>query len=355
MDLRMVVLSGTPREMGQQHGEALRDAAQAMCHTRLDLAAHAAAQLTPSRDLNWCLDLAAACVAPVAEYAPAVYEEWAGIAEAAGLTLPQMVIGNGWTDFADLLRRRGTEGPHECTSVAFWGAKTGGPLYVAQSWDMSPTARPYLVLVDRRPARGPRSLCLTTAGCLSLIGMNECGIATGNTNLTPGDARPGVHYLALLHHVLAQTTMADAVAALEDAPRLSGHYYYLGGPGGEFVGLETSGTTTERMATPADWYAHANHYLGPAMLASGLTTPGTGNTVARLERMRELALAADEVTPAKIRTMLADHAPENPICRHDTNPASAASLAAVVQAPQTRELWVTAGNACKNQTKYYTL
>lgn len=354
MALRNLQLSGSPAVMGQQHGEELRAEVQAMCQTRLELAAKAAARLTPARDLAWCLELAAECVQPVADYAPDVYAEWAGIAAGAGLTLPEMVIGNGWTDYRDLLQSRG-EAPHECTSVAFWGERTGGPLYVAQTWDMSPTARPYLLLVDRRPTAGLRTVGLTTAGCLSLIGMNEAGVCAGNTNLVPTDARPGVHYLALLHQALTQPTFAAAVAAIADATRLSGHYYYLGGPQGEFVGLETSGTRAERMTTPVDWYAHTNHYLGAAMLGSGLTTPGSANSVARLDRMTTLAADAGPMDPAGILGLLSDHEGEHPICRHTADPASWASLAAVVQCPEARKLWIAAGNPCDNAAIEYHL
>jgi isopenicillin-N N-acyltransferase like protein len=357
MPLLALNLSGTPTEMGRQHGEELREQVQAMCRTRLDLAARAAAKLAPPRDLDWCLGMAAECVQPVADYAPDVFAEWAGVAAAAGLTVPEMVIGNGWTDYVDLLRQRGAAAAHGCTSVAFWGERAAGGLtYVAQTWDMSPSARPYLVLVRRRPSASPGSLCLTTAGCLSLIGMNEAGVAIGNTNLVPTDARPGVHYLALIHHALAQTTLDAAARAITEAPRLSGHYYYLGGPEGQFVGLETSGGTWEECATRDGWFVHTNHYLGKGMLGSALVTPAGDNSLARAERAAELALELPEpLGPRDILQILSDHRGEHPICRHTEDPADAASLAAVVQCPQQRKLWVAAGNPCVSEAEEYNV
>ena len=64
MPLRTISLSGSPREMGRQYGEELRAEAQAMAQTRLDLALHAAQEISPTLDLDWCLALAAAVLCP---------------------------------------------------------------------------------------------------------------------------------------------------------------------------------------------------------------------------------------------------------------------------------------------------
>lgn len=356
MALYELELSGTPAEMGRQHGEALREPVQAMCHTRLALAAAAAAKLSPPRDLAWCLDLAAQCVDPVARYSPDVYAEWSGIAEAAGLTLPEMVIGNGWTDFADLLHRAGGAEAHGCTFVAFTGDRTAdGCTYAAQTWDMSPSAGPYLVLVRRRPSNGPASIGMTTAGCLSLIGLNEAGIAIGNTNLVPNDARPGVHYLALIHQALAQTSPAAALSAIVDAERLSGHFYYLAGPDGQVQSIETTAERHQCLQPENGVLVHTNHYLAPAF-APEVFPPPSASSAARQARMT--ALVAERRTPVgplDIQRLLSDHAGDWPICRHCEDPASWATLAAVITCPQAGKLWIAAGNPCENQAKAYSL
>ena len=355
MSLRSVSLTGAPREMGRQFGEELRAEAQAMARTRLDLALQAAQEVSPRLDLDWCLSLAAECVPYLEQYAPAVYQEFVGIAEGAGLTLPQMVIGNGWTDYGDLLRRRGIEEIGGCTSLAVGGDLTAGHrTFVAQTWDMSPTARPYLVMVKRQPQAGPATLSLTTAGCLSLIGLNEAGIAVGNTNLLPTDARPGVHYLAIIHNVLAQSSFESARRAIIEGPRLSGHYYYLAGPGGEFCGIETSATRHQVIEPTLGVYVHTNHYLGKVMLDSGLTTPPKANSRARQQRMEELTgKLHGGVSAETIRSLLSDHGGENPICRHTDDPASWASVAAAVISPEQRRMWARAGNPCQGEMQEY--
>ncbi len=351
MPLRTVELAGTPLAMGRQYGEALREEARAMVGTRLELAAQAAAELQPARDLQWCLDVAADAVPALEAYSPPVYQELQGIAEATGLSLPELVIGNGWTDVRDLLKARGAS--HNCTSIAAGAPLTAdGHTLVAQTWDMNHSAAPYLVVVRRRPDDGPRTLSLTTAGCLSLIGMNEDGLAIGNTNLTPTDARPGVFYLALIHEALRQRTLDRAVAAITEACRMSGHYYYLADAADQFVGLETMATRYAVMSLTDGRICHTNHYLDQAQVASGMTTAPGASSLSRQERGSELlAGLRGDVDDTSLSQVLSDHRGENCICRHVHEDTPWASLAAVVMEPATREVWVWDGPPCEGDVQ----
>ncbi|MEI6500579.1 MAG: C45 family peptidase [Armatimonadota bacterium] len=362
MSLATITLTGSPTQMGQQHGEELREAVQGMIQTRVDLAASAAARAHPRFSLQWCLNLAEESLLHLQRFSLPVYNELAGIAEGALLTMPEMVIGNGWTDFKDLLALRvhadqSEEEVNECTSVVVGGALTeDGHTYLAQTWDMNVSAGQYMLLVRREPDEGPRSLSFTTAGCLSLIGLNDAGIAIGNTNLAPIDARPGVFYLALIHQALAQRSFEEATEAITRAQRMSGHYYYLGGSYGEFMGIETTGTRHELVIPRLGTYVHTNHYLEPALLASGFATAAGPNTIGRQEGMERLAgdlSPGTEIT--QITRMLMDHDGLQPICRHCDRPEGAATLGAAVLCPQSRTIWVTAGNPCENPFESHSL
>ena len=355
MSLRMITLAGTPLEMGRQHGEQLPREGREMITTRLRLASEAAQKVAPRFDEARRLALADECVPYLRQYSPAVYEEFMGMAEALELSPAELVIGNGWTDFSDLLSRRTREALHECTSVALFGEMTAdGRTYVAQTWDMNVTAGPYMVLVRREPEDGPVSLSLTTAGCLSLIGINEAGIAVGNTNLAPCDARAGVFYLALIHEALAQTDFGRAVDCITRARRLSGHYYYLGGPEGQFCGIETTGERHQVVQPERRYYAHTNHYLERGLM-DGPATAG-GNSQGRLARMTALAEGLEGgVTVEDMGGLLRDHEGEHPICRHCDEPTGAATLGAAVMCPQARTIWAVAGNPCEGDFEAHQL
>lgn len=362
MSLRIITLTGSPREMGLQHGEEMRAEVQAMIETRVDLAAQAAARAGMRFDLKWCLDLAAESLPHLQRYSLPVYSELSGIADGAGLTLPEMIIGNGWTDFKDLLAMRvhgeqSEDDTNECTSVVVGGNLTAdGYTYLAQTWDMNVSAGRHVLLVRRQPAEGPASLSLTTAGCLSLIGMNEEGLAVGNTNLAPLDARPGVFYLALIQQALAQQAFEDAVAAISTAHRMSGHYYYVGGPHGEFMGIETTATRHELIVPRLGTYAHTNHYRQERLIATGLTSAPGANTVGRQVQMERLAgVLCEGATVTDISHLLTNHDGDQPICRHNDDPRGAATLGAVVLCPQSRTLWAAGGNPCLGQFEEHLL
>lgn len=361
MPLETITLTGTAREMGLQHGEQLREAVQGMIRTRVELAVEAAARAHPRFDRQWCLNLAEESLPLLQRYSLPVFNELQGLAEGAQLTLPELVIGNGWTDFKDLLALRvhadqAEEEINECTSVVVGGnLMADGRTYLAQTWDMNVSAGQYMLLVRREPSDGPRTLSLTTAGCLSLIGLNEHGLAVGNTNLAPLDARPGIFYLALIHQALAQRTFEDATEAITRAQRMSGHYYYLGGSYGEFMGLETTAARHEIIIPPLGTYVHTNHYLQPALLATGLTTEAGPNTLGRQAQMEKLAAALPgELDRDDLTRLLRDHDGPQPVCRHNDNPSGAATLGAAILCPQSLTLWVTAGNPCENDFESFS-
>lgn len=349
MPVATIELHGTPYEMGRQFGEELREPAQMMVNTRLELAAAAAAALAPPRKPDWCLDLAAEALPHVEQYSPEVYQELSGIAEGAGMTLPELVIGNGWTDFKDLMETRAAS--NNCTSSVVEGTHTAdGHTYLAQTWDMNVSAGPYVLVVRRKPADGPETISLTTAGCLSLIGLNEHGIAIGNTNLTPTDARPGVFYLAVIHEALRQPSLDRAVEAVTSAHRMSGHYYYLGDAHERFVGVETTAARHATVAAANGRYAHTNHYLTDELLATGLAVPSGANSEGRLSRcLAMLEGLAEGVTVTELSQILGDHAGEHPLCRHAEPGGLHATLAGSVICPARREMWVWQGNPCLSE------
>ncbi len=343
MPIEIITLAGTPHEIGGHHGELLAAGAAAMCETRIDLCLRAA----PTLSRDDLLALAGESLPVFADFAPDTYAEFCGIAEGAGLAREALLIGNGYTDFVDLVRRH-AGGPSECTSFAV-GPIAAGPerCYVGQTWDMNAGAFPHVVAFRRLPTTGPASLTMTTAGCLSLVGMNECGIAIGNTNLVPHDARAGVMYLGLIHTVLAQTSFEPAVNTITRAPRMSGHYYYVAGPRGEFAGIETTALRHTILHPDArGLFAHANHYTDPALSAYvGETTP-SANSVAREARMWELIPTVPHTGGlAALTQLLTDH--EVPLCRHAEGIAEVRTCSAALMSPADGVIRMTKGNPCE--------
>jgi isopenicillin-N N-acyltransferase-like protein len=345
MPINLIDLAGTPREMGRQHGELLADGARAMCEARIELSLRAGQGL--SRDD--VLALARPSLPVFADFAPEPYAEFQGIAQGAGLSEEELLIGNGYTDVADLVRQTAAA-PSECTAFQVASSASGdGRSYLGQTWDMNASAFPHVVAFRRAPASGPASVTMTTAGCLSLVGVNECGIAIGNTNLVPRDATDGVMYLAIIHTVLAQSTFEGAVEVVTDVPRMSGHFYYLGGPGGELLGIETTAKRHSFLRpTDAGILAHANHYTDPGLAAYTGQGTLTGNSPTREARMWELLnVGLGRHEGASLTMILADH--EAPICRHESPGDEARTCSAAIMCPSTRTIRMTKGYPCEEE------
>jgi isopenicillin-N N-acyltransferase-like protein len=357
--MRQLVLEGTPYEMGLAHGRALREEVHALAEERLRLSLQRAAEAGRPAMPAAALALARQFLPLQERWSPAVHAEFRGIAEGAEIAPERLLIGNGYTDFVDVLRRTPLASEHseECT-VFYVGpaASRDGRSYVGQTWDMHATAEPFVLTLLRRPVDGPATLGVTTAGCLSLIGLNAHGIGCGNSNLVPTDARPGIIYLALLHAALAQARWEEACAVIRDAPRASGHNYYLAGPGGAFVDVETTAEETEMLRPETPIYVHTNHYQSPrllplqAPLAPGSTSPH------RERRLRaRLEARAGALDPETLRDCLADHdGGPGPVCVHDLGDGGK-SCAAVVLCPETRELWARVGNPCAGPLARFAL
>lgn len=345
MPAEIIELTGSPEAMGRQHARTCPDAARAMVQARVDLALQGMAEAGVEPDRHRCLRLAAAHLPVQERWAPEVHAEFMALAEGLEVSPAELLIGNGYTDFIDVLRAEVAEGAG-CTSFIATGQATAdGLTYVGQSWDMHVFAEPHMRVFRRRPERGPGWVTLTTAGCLSLIGLSEAGIAVGNTNVVPTDAKPGAMYLAMIHQALRAGEPLAARAAITDAPRASGHYYYLADAEGHAWGIETTGTRHAQLAVPDGLLVHANHYHDPD-LAQLSRAPAGENTRAREElldgflRPKLGALTLEDM----ITGLRLDEGP-HPICRPpNDDPTGFTTCAAAVICPQRRTIWLAPGN-----------
>ena len=362
--LEIIELSGTPFAMGREHGRRLAEAIHRLAEERLRIAMAFTLAHGARASRQRCLALAHEHLPYHEAFSPAAFAEWQGIAEGADISLAEVFFANALTDFQDVLWQYtgagvravasgGDNEVHGCTSFAVDAAATAGSVpYIGQTWDMHASAEDYVAVFRRRPDDAPASLTVSTAGCLSLVGVNEAGIAVGNNNLRPTDARPGVIYLAMLHEALRQDSPHRAKAAITDAHRASGHNYVGAAATGERWNIETTATRFALVDIDTPTYAHANHYLAEDLRP--LEEPGLDRASSqhRLSRLSaRLAEHGAPFTPEVLRRVLADHdgGEELCICRHGQpgDRHSARSCAFVVADPAGAALWVTVGPPCQ--------
>ena len=324
--------------MGRAFGETCRDAIREFYAIRRDIAIDQAWTYGRQRvDEEDVLRVASACIPPIEAHHADGHAEMAGIAEGAGLSLAEIVALNGLTDIRDVLAWKGDlESLGGCSAFITQGDSTrDGALVCGQTWDLATSNMPYVLGVHRRPTDGPETWSLTTAGCLSLIGMNEHAICVGTTNVRTMDARVGVPYLSIIHKALSVEDFDDAVAAAVDVDRTSGHYYYIADAQGSAAAIESTGARVWREDVESGVHVHCNHCLHPDNAAQEGIEP-TSSTLTRTDRLRSLLEEAEgDIDIDFTKRALADE--ENgldAICRDDTNGVS--SNGAVVMVPRQR-------------------
>ena len=354
----IIELSGSPYEMGKQHGELLSDEIRDLSEIRLSLARKFASDHGVTVTVEECLQRASLFLPYHEKYSPEVYAEWQGIADGAQLQLEEVFFANALTDFQDTLWQATNVDVHGCTSFLIGGSATDdGSTLIGQTWDMHASAEPFIRVFRRQPSSGPSSLTMTTSGCLTLIGVNIAGIAVGNNNLRPNDARLGVVYLAMMHQALRETDWRKAVSAITNVDRASGHNYVMAHESGARSNIETTATKVDEIQIDEPWYVHSNHYLSPELIDLEDDTIERGSTEHRLKRLRERFSDNNEpLNPQLLKNLLADHDGGDPlgICRHGTG-HDGRSCAFVVVNPADRCLWVSIGPPCEGAAERYTL
>jgi isopenicillin-N N-acyltransferase-like protein len=126
-------------------------------------------------------------------------EELRGMAQVTGLSLEELLVVGGFTDFVDTLYNVYPKAPtnvtpiDDCTAFLVPDAVTADGLgFFGQTWDMHDTATEFVILLHVDDPDLPEAFVFTTAGCVGQIGMNEHGVCIGINNLVAKDGQIGV-------------------------------------------------------------------------------------------------------------------------------------------------------------------
>ncbi len=264
-------IDGDAEAMGRIHGTAFRTEIQTLTEERMRLC-YDRFWIGEGRATVNPMALAKACWEHQQRYDDLVTAELEGIARAADVPACDLLVTGGFTDFVDALRGGSASGqkpiddPGQCTAVlvAAKVAADGRPL-LAQTWDMHPSATPYIRVLDLRSTDQPAAVVFTVTGCPAMIGVNEHGLAIGINNMVTSDGRPGVMWTSVVRRMLRARNADEALALLNAAPVAGAHHYLL-------LDAESTGYSVERSPTRiAVWslestLAHTNHCLNSELI-----------------------------------------------------------------------------------------
>jgi isopenicillin-N N-acyltransferase like protein len=274
--------------------------------------------------------------------------ELEAIAHGAEVTLGDVMSLNARSE---MLRTAG-EG---CTAIACLPASTRNHhTLLAQNWDLHPSRVAAGVLLRILPDDAPGMLTFAEAGALARCGLNEAGVGvTGNALECEGGTRAGgVPIAALRRRILSCGTIAEALAAVRDAPRGTSVNHLIASAEGVAVACETTVDQVYEVAPEDGLLGHTNHFRAPRAQQE-LVDTGIGlhpDTLPRAERIRELVAARRPTDAADVQEALRDHEghPDS-ICRHATtvDARTWTTLASVVMDLDERRMWLAAGPPCE--------
>jgi isopenicillin-N N-acyltransferase-like protein len=347
----VIDVRGSPRERGQQQGEAARPQILRALNRYREI-------LPQAIKLTWEEgSLEARKFLPYGEQTfPEFVEEIRGIAEGANVPFIEVWTLNCYEGLPE--SRQQVWG---CTSIAVRDDRTAdGHVLLAHNEDWNSVDREDVYLIRGRPNTGPSFIGMTYGPLLVNIGLNAEGIAVAIDSVYPTDGGVGVPRILSSRAVLKARTIGHAIRACVPKLRAGGYSYLLGDPNGELYCVETSATTHDLMYGEDGWLVHTNHYLTPKMRA--LEEPGTySSSNVRMNRARRLVKAQlGQVTVASLQTVLRDHVnfPDS-ICVHE-DPEELPhereqTLISMVMDLSERVMWAAPGPPCEGNYLPYCL
>lgn len=358
-DLRIIEVTGTPRERGRQYGAAAADLIElAIAYYRDAFRAQTGLDwpAVTSYVKQWL---------PLLERdAPHLVDELAGVAEGAHRTFEELLalnvrgemiydLGSGRAHLVD------EEEVDGCTSFLLAGAASGtGHTYVGQNWDWREAAAPTTLILRVVQDPLPTLIMQVEAGQIGRHGASSAGIALNANGLGgPFDDEIGMPQTFIRRMVLDQTGLGDAVQTLvRTKPHIASNAL-LAHRSGYGIDLEITPHGVDWILPEGGAIVHGNHYQAsvPPQLA-GHYRPIAADSLVRLPRAQALlgevatATTHDDAV-ARIHAAMADHlAYPDSVCAHpdERKPAGRrwATLLSSCVDLTTGEYLVAAGTPC---------
>ena len=342
------VVAGTPREMGNQLGEAARELLLGF----VDLATEQVCDFW-SGPLESIYDCARASAALVYRATPLLMEEIEGVADAAGLKVEQVML----LQIRNQLEASAQGG---CTSVGMQGPNQGKAInLIGQNWDNDPKLDPYTIVLTRRPTTGRAILTVGQVGLIGYIGVSQSGVAMCLNSLPAPAKSVGVPHYFLVRELFSCQSMGEGLAMLKRRPRALPANLMVATPDA-VADIELTNDSLQVLPTDRDGFvAHSNHCVHPDLAAINRTFPELIDSYARKRRVNALATVQADQGVDGIKSMLSDHQgfPRS-ICRHSNDDPKHGHwktvFSVVIEALEGR-MWISRGNPCETAFEVYEL
>ena len=337
-------VSGSPREMGRQHGEQARLKIMGylgyLCETL-------------GMDEQLLTDRAARFRGEFTRHCPQLLEEIDGLAEGANisrdLALASQLRGElaGLPDGACTTFAIGPEGTANCEVLD------------GQTSDRSAEIRGFAYVLRVQPDDRPHAIMWSFGGMIGYHGVNEHGVAHFANALGGGPAwKFAPSHYPLKRLILEQSSMDEVLAKMRDFPVCSNGNYMLCDGGKNILDVELTSDGPFVIDDSGEGFlVHSNHYLCAEHSCQDNFDKSLPDSFPRLARMRALIQEKyGAITVEEVKQFLSDHdgLPVS-ICRHphegygdEILPASGHTAAAMIAEPASGKFHIACGNPCEN-------
>lgn len=346
---REITVSGSPREMGRQIGEAARNEIRGFCEVALERV-----NKTTPISRQRAMEFVTGSIPFVEAYRPDLLEELRGTAEAAAVTLEDLML-------LQVRNQLHPDADAGCTSLSIAAeASADGHAIVAQNWDNDPLLDDFTIMLTRRPTDRPALLTATQAGLISYLGFSETGIGAC-VNTLPAPARDiGVPHYFTLRELYEARSLDDAVRAVRRAHRAIPANIMLATPQGP-ADLEVTIDDVHVLRPESGRYiTHTNHCLHPNLLCNNDRFPELIESHPRICRLEALlGECSGSFTINDAQRALSDH--ENhprSICRHpndDPQHGFWTTVFSLIIQPTAGRMYVSRGTPCDHSFELYRL
>jgi isopenicillin-N N-acyltransferase-like protein len=355
--IRVLSASGTPFEVGYEHGRIYRDDIRRYTTERVRLVCSGLWSGGPLPRAE-VLAIAKACLPDHEAYAPNLFQELQGVAAATDLSLAELLIVGGFTDFVDTVysvtqQKMARLPVDDCTAFVVPDDAANGAGYFGQTWDMHDTATEFVILLDVQPNGAPRSLVFTTTGCLGQIGMNEHGICVGINNLLGADGQIGVTWPFVVRKVLQQDNIAAALACITQAKLSGAHNYLLFDKTGSGYNIEAMSTHHVVTSLGGEPLIHTNHCLLPETLQFSQARPPEAQASSEARYIKATELLRKR--PLTIQDLIAVTRDPDAVCVRAKPPMHIESCGAAIMQPKTGTFWAVWGLPAENEYEQFKL
>jgi len=228
-DLPVVVAQGSPREMGRQYGEALREL------VRKGLQAYMVERVEKGQ--GYSVEYQRQCARSMERHIPAEYiEEMKGVAEGAGVTYDEILRLHTHADMVHYGKSWGRPDAapgKECSNFAVWGRWTvDGSLLHGRNldWTTGTGIQQCACLYVGVPEKGVPFALVTYAGCVGAVtGMNAEGLTFGEmTSSSSRETLEGLPLFFICRRLLQYCkTIEDAEQMVKAYPRTTGWNFVI--------------------------------------------------------------------------------------------------------------------------------